>query len=200
MQINPAKFHIRFVKHAVIADAQFEFSTALQPLMRETFQPCAHFIYFTLHSFTNGERQIVKRLGESGRPDLQRCGHGLLGLARRVRTFGNLTAGLVELGLHLISKFKLAFKKVINPCANLLDLGTRELGENRFDFLNRIHDIKDNAASKNGNSTTYAYFSNLQQLDLFVFPRRSFAKESGGRQIDTRQSRLKSLKQFFFLP
>ncbi len=60
MQINPAKFQIEFIKHAVIADAEFEFGTALQPLVWGIFQPRAQFINFTLHGFADARRQIVE--------------------------------------------------------------------------------------------------------------------------------------------
>jgi len=55
------KFHVEFVKHAVVADAEFEFGTALQPLVREIFQSRSHFINFALHGFANAGWQAVKR-------------------------------------------------------------------------------------------------------------------------------------------
>ena len=62
VEINAAKLHVEFVKHAIVADAEFEFRTALQPLVREIFQPRPHFINFALHRFADAGRQIVKRL------------------------------------------------------------------------------------------------------------------------------------------
>ena len=61
VEINPSKFHIKFVKHPVVANAQFEFRTALKSLVLEIFQPCAHFINLALHGFTDGGGQIVER-------------------------------------------------------------------------------------------------------------------------------------------
>ena len=55
MQINPAKFHIEFVKHAVIAGAEFEFRAALQPFVREIFQLHSHFINLALHRFADAD-------------------------------------------------------------------------------------------------------------------------------------------------
>ena len=60
VEINPSQLHIEFIKHAVIAHAQLEFSTALQSLMREIFQPRAHLINLALHGFTNGKRQVIE--------------------------------------------------------------------------------------------------------------------------------------------
>ena len=60
MQIYPTKLHIEFVKHAIIADAEFEFRAALQPFVREIFQSHSHFINFALHRFADAGRQIVK--------------------------------------------------------------------------------------------------------------------------------------------
>jgi len=62
MEINAAKFHVEFVKHAVVADAEFEFRPALQPLVREIFQPRPHFINLALCCFADAGRQTVKRL------------------------------------------------------------------------------------------------------------------------------------------
>ena len=36
MEINAAKLPVEFVKHAVVACAEFEFRTALQPLVRNS--------------------------------------------------------------------------------------------------------------------------------------------------------------------
>ena len=61
MKINPAKFHVEFIKHAVVADAEFKFRSALQPFVREFLQTQAHFINFTLHRFADTRRQIIER-------------------------------------------------------------------------------------------------------------------------------------------
>jgi len=63
-QVYPAELHIKFIEHTIIADTQFEFSTALQPLMREIFQTRSHFINLVLHGFACGGRQIIERLGK----------------------------------------------------------------------------------------------------------------------------------------
>lgn len=54
MEINAAQLHIEFVEHAIIADTKFEFRTALQSLVRESFQPRAHLIHLALNGFTDG--------------------------------------------------------------------------------------------------------------------------------------------------
>ena len=61
VEINSSKFHIKFVKHPVVTNAQFEFRPALQPLVRKNFQTRAHFINLALHGFTDGGGQIVER-------------------------------------------------------------------------------------------------------------------------------------------
>jgi hypothetical protein len=60
VEINSAKFHIKFVKHTVVADAQLEFRAALQSLVRESFQPRAHVVNLALHHFADAGRQIVE--------------------------------------------------------------------------------------------------------------------------------------------
>ena len=78
MQINPAQFHIKFVKHAVVADTKFEFWTALQPVVREIFQSHSHFINLALHGFTDAGRQIVKCFGKCVGLDLERRRHDFI--------------------------------------------------------------------------------------------------------------------------
>ena len=53
MEINAAKLRVELIKHPVIADAQFEFRTALQSLMWERLQSCAHFIHLPFHGGAN---------------------------------------------------------------------------------------------------------------------------------------------------
>ena len=65
VEVNPSEFHIKFVKHAIITNADFKFRTTLQTLVRKTFQTCSHIIDFTLDHFADGKRQIVKCLGKS---------------------------------------------------------------------------------------------------------------------------------------
>ena len=73
------------------------------------------------------------------RPDLERSGHGSLGLARRVVAFGYLAAGLIQLGFYFVSEFKLVFQEIINPRANPLDFGAGQFWNGRFNFLDRTH-------------------------------------------------------------
>ena len=61
MKINAAKFHIEFVKHAVVTDAEFKFRSALQSFVREFLQTQAHFINLALHHFADTRRQIIER-------------------------------------------------------------------------------------------------------------------------------------------
>ena len=121
VKIDPAQIHIELVKHAVVAGAQLEFRPALQPLVREGVQPRAQLINFLLHGLANRSQQRVEGFGKSGRPDLERGGHGLFRLARRVGTGGNLAAGLVEFGLHGLGQIKLVFQKIINPRADFFN-------------------------------------------------------------------------------
>ena len=61
MKINSAKLHIESVKHAVVANTEFEFRTALEPFVREILQTQAHFINFALHGLPNARRQLIER-------------------------------------------------------------------------------------------------------------------------------------------
>ena len=60
MKANSTNFYIEFVQHAMVANTEFEFRTALQSFVREIFQAQAHFINLALHRFTNGRRQTIK--------------------------------------------------------------------------------------------------------------------------------------------
>ena len=121
MEIYAAKFYVEFVKHTIVADAKFAFGPALQPFVGKIFQARSHFVNLALHRFADAGWQAVKRLGKSVRQDLERSGHGSFRLASRVIAPGDFAAGLIQLGLHVIGKFKLVFKKVINPRANFFN-------------------------------------------------------------------------------
>ena len=84
VEVDAALVHIEFVKHPIIGDPQLEFGAALESLVREVFQSCAHFVHLPFHVGANRCRQVVERAGEGGRPDLERGGHGSLRLARGV--------------------------------------------------------------------------------------------------------------------
>jgi hypothetical protein len=146
VEINAAKLHIEFVKHAVVAGAEFEFRTALQPFVRESFQPRSQFINLALHCFADTGRQIVKRFGKSRRPDLERGGHGSFWLASRVIAFRDFVAGLIKLGLHFVGEFKLVLKKIVNPRADFFNFGAGQFWNDSFNFLNRTHGNKDKPA------------------------------------------------------
>lgn len=142
MEENAAQRHVEFVKHTVVADAEFAFRPALQSLVWEMFQPPSHVINLALHRFTNAGRQIVKRLGKSVRPDWEHSGHGSFRLAGGVIAFGNLATGLIQPGLHIIGEFQLVFQKIVYPRAHLFDFRARQFWNHRFDFLHRTHGIK----------------------------------------------------------
>jgi hypothetical protein len=48
VKMDASLFYVEFVKNPVITDAQFEFRTALQPMMPEVFQVGAHLIHLAL--------------------------------------------------------------------------------------------------------------------------------------------------------
>ncbi len=64
MEKDAAEFHVEFVKHPVIADAQFEFRPALPSLVWERFQARAHFIHLALHGFADGRGKLGRRRGK----------------------------------------------------------------------------------------------------------------------------------------
>lgn len=61
MEIDAALGRIEFVEHSVIADSQFEFGAALEPLVREGFQLCAYVIHFALNGVAGRFWQGIKR-------------------------------------------------------------------------------------------------------------------------------------------
>src|SRR5271167_2373916 len=69
MQINASLLYVKFVKHTVITNAQFEFRTVTEPCVRISSQAQAHFIHLALHVDANGWRQSVECFGENGGPD-----------------------------------------------------------------------------------------------------------------------------------
>jgi hypothetical protein len=64
VEINAALLHIKFIKHSIIADSQFEFGTILKSLVREIFQSYAHFIHLALNGLANRCRKRIKSFGE----------------------------------------------------------------------------------------------------------------------------------------
>jgi hypothetical protein len=58
--------HVELIKHAVIANAQFEFRAALQALVRERFQSRTHVIHLALNGVANGRRQAIEGAGKGG--------------------------------------------------------------------------------------------------------------------------------------
>jgi hypothetical protein len=70
----------------------------------------------------------------------------IFALTSRVMACGDFAAGLVESGLHFVGEFKLVFEKIINPRANLFNLGAGQLRNGSFNFLNRTHGNKDKPA------------------------------------------------------
>jgi hypothetical protein len=77
VQIQAAQTQIEFVKHAVIADSQFEFGAVLKSLVREAVQPSAHLIDLAFDGVTDGRWKRIKCLGKCRRPNLERGSHGL---------------------------------------------------------------------------------------------------------------------------
>src|SRR5439155_13557860 len=78
------------------------FRSALESLVREVCQSCAHLVYPPLHGVANMCRQRIKGFGECWRPNLEGSGHDLLWLPRRVLPGRNFAAGLIELCFNVI--------------------------------------------------------------------------------------------------
>jgi hypothetical protein len=121
VQIDATLLHVEFVKNAVVAYSQLEFGSALKSLVRKSSKSRAHVTHVTLDSITDGRWKGIKCFGKRRRPNLERGGHDLFWLARRVLTGRDLAARLLRLGFHFISELKLILKVVINPRADLLD-------------------------------------------------------------------------------
>ncbi len=71
-----------------------------------------------------------------GAPDLERGGHGSLGLARSVIAGGDFAARFVELGLHVVGQFEVVFDVIFVPRVELFQFRPREPGDGGFNFLN----------------------------------------------------------------
>ncbi len=103
-----------------------------------------------LHRFADAWRQIVKRLGQRGRSDLERGSHVSFWQAGGVMALADFAAGLVEPGFHLVGEFKLVFEKIINPRADFFNLSARKFWQNRSNFQNRAPGYQD-TRPQNGN-------------------------------------------------
>lgn len=57
MEINATLVQVDLVKHAIIADSQFELPAPFQSLVRETFQSHAHLVHLSLDNFTDRGRK-----------------------------------------------------------------------------------------------------------------------------------------------
>ena len=66
MQINAALFNVEFIKHAVIANSQLEFGSALKALVREVSQSCAYLVYLALNCIADGCRKGLNPLENVG--------------------------------------------------------------------------------------------------------------------------------------
>ena len=95
MQVDSPLARIKFVKHPVVAHAQFELGTALQPLVGENVQPGSQVVHFTFHIGLNRIGQGVESAGKGGGPDLQGSRHGSPGVAGSEFTGRNFTAGFI---------------------------------------------------------------------------------------------------------
>lgn len=74
---DSALLYIELVEHTIVADTQLELGTALQSLVLETVQPCAHVVDLVLDSLADSGWKRIEGFGKSGRPDLKRGGHSL---------------------------------------------------------------------------------------------------------------------------
>ena len=79
MQINSAQFHVKFVKHPIIARSQFELRPTLQTFVRVNVETSTHFVNLALYRLTHRLGQGIESLGERGRPDLKRSRHDYFG-------------------------------------------------------------------------------------------------------------------------
>lgn len=122
MEENAALPGIELVEHSIVSNPQFELRPSLQSRVREGFEPSSQVIDFAFDRLADSQWQRIERLGECRGPDLERCGHGSFRVACGEITVGDFPAGLLDLGLYLISQFKLIFEVIINPRANPLDL------------------------------------------------------------------------------
>ena len=143
MQVDSPLARIKFVKHPVVAHAQFELGTALQPLVGENVQPGSQVVHFTFHIGLNLIGQGVESAGKGGGPDLQGSSHGSPGVAGSEFTGRNFTAGFIEPGNYLIGQFEVVFHIVLEPTMKLRQFIRRELRNGSFNFLNRAHKKKD---------------------------------------------------------
>jgi len=95
VQIDAALLNVEFVNDAVIANSQLEFGSALKSLVREVSQSCAHIVHLALHCIADRDWKGIKCFGERRRPNLERGGHDLFWLSRRVLSGCDLAPRLV---------------------------------------------------------------------------------------------------------
>jgi hypothetical protein len=84
VQKDAALLDVELIKDALIANSQLEFRSAFKSLVRETSESCAHLVHLALDSITDGCWKGIECFGERRRPNLQRGGHDLFWLPRRV--------------------------------------------------------------------------------------------------------------------
>jgi hypothetical protein len=95
VQIDAALLNVEFVKDAVIANSQLEFRSAFESLVSEASQSCTHLVHLALHRITDRYRKGIKCFGERRRPNLERGGHDLFWLSRRVLSGRDLAPRLI---------------------------------------------------------------------------------------------------------
>ena len=84
VQKDAALRDVELVKDAVIANSQPAFRSAFESLVRETSESYAHLVHLALDSITDRCGKRIKCFGERRRPNLERGGHELFWLPRRV--------------------------------------------------------------------------------------------------------------------
>ncbi len=139
VEIDASEFHVKFVKHAVIADAQFELGAALKTLVGKGIQraPISSTLRCTLSRRDAGRASDAR--ANVGDPIWSAAATRLLRRARGVVALRNLAARLVELGFDLGAQFKLVFQEFVNPRPQVFDLGARQSRNGRFNFLDSAH-------------------------------------------------------------
>ena len=75
---NSSERNIKLIDHAIVANAQFEFRSTLEPLIWEVCQPDSHVIHGLSDQTLYSRCQGIERLGEGVRLNLERGGHNRL--------------------------------------------------------------------------------------------------------------------------
>jgi hypothetical protein len=136
---DSALVSVEFIQNAISAHSQLKLASALESVMRKSFEAGSHVVNFALDRIADRRWQGIEGSRKRGRPNLEGGRHNLTRLSGRELSRCDFAPRLIQLGFHVIRQFKIVLETFIDPIANLLEFGPGQLGNCCLDFFDRAH-------------------------------------------------------------